>query len=191
MSNLPHVIRSLAKLASLTASFTLAVALVAQTAHAHNSQGNQNNQGNQDDQGNRNKNRRKDSSSAEPAQLNTFGCEGVGGATFAGRYLSIAVFADAAALTARRPNTEALVFGTLLPNPLPTALSSALVYWTLSLETSDNTLLLHGIAVRPDGVQLLVRLRVPRTAGVYESVIRTDDVAAGTGSQETIICTIR
>lgn len=134
------------------------------------------------------KDRRND---VQPAELNAFGCLGVNGAAFAGRYESIDVFAALATLSARRSSTQALVFGKLVPGPFPSMLSAALVEWTASFEPSDGSFLLHGFALHPDGAKLLVRLRLPRRPGVYNATIRTDNLASGESLSEAIVCTVR
>lgn len=127
----------------------------------------------------------------KPAQLNAFGCEGINQAPFAGRYQSIDVFADLAALHPRKAKLPANVYGRLAPGLLPPMLSAALVEWSVAYEQTDDSFLLFGVAVRPDGAELLTRLRLPRAPGVYQAVIRTTILATGASTQEKIVCTVR
>jgi hypothetical protein len=127
----------------------------------------------------------------QPAQLNAFGCEGVNQAVFAGRYKSIDVFVDLAALQPRRAKLPAKVFGKLAPGLFPAMLSAALVEWSVAYEQTDNSFLLFGVAVRPDGSELLTRLRLPRAPGVYNAVIRTTILDTGVTTKEKIVCTVR
>jgi hypothetical protein len=128
---------------------------------------------------------------AVPAKLNAFGCVGAEGAPFAGRYQSIDVFADVSSLAPGRRSTDAKVFGKLAPGLLPPMLSAALVEWTLAWEQSDDTMLLYGLALRPDGAELLVRLRLPKLAGVHNATIRTKNMTTGESTSEPIVCTVR
>lgn len=128
--------------------------------------------------------------SPRPAELNAFGCRGVGGAVFAGRYQAIDVFADINAVVAG-DNVPARVYGRLAAGLLPEMLSAAFVEWKLKLNDNDM-LVMNGNTLRPDGSALAVRLKMRFVRGVQVTATITTNVATtGESTSESILCTVR